>query len=349
VGGGYRVPAPSNQALVQWPGSFGQRFTVFVDTEEEFDWRARFSRDNRAVTHIAAIPAVHRRFAERGVGLTYLVDHPVAASPEAVDVLRGLIEDGRSTVGTQLHPWVNPPFDEEINETNSFVGNLSVGLEAAKLEVLTGTIEAAFGRRPIAYRAGRYGIGPATFAALARLGYRVDTSMRSAYDYSSDEGPDFTAIGNRAFHAGPILELPLTTVFTGRLRGQGVGLYNALARIPRGRGVAARLGLLSRVALTPEDMPLRDAMEAVRVAAGEGLELLNFGFHSPSVVPGHTPYVRTAEDLAAFHRWWEVVLDLLDRLGIRPASLDEVIDAAGVAAAASVVGPAGLEPATKPL
>jgi hypothetical protein len=331
VGGGYRVSAPAPETLVQWPAGFGRRFIVFVDTEEEFDWRARFSRDNRAVTHIASMPPVHRRFAERGVPLTYLVDHPVAATPAANEVLRELIADGRSAVGTQLHPWVNPPFDEEVNERNSFVGNLPESLELAKLRVLTDAIEAAFGRRPVAYRAGRYGIGPASFAALAALGYRVDTSMRSSYDYSLEEGPDFTAIGNRAYREGPILELPLTTVFTGALRGRGVRLYNALGRIPRGRGVAARLGLLSRVALTPEDMPLRDALEAVRVAAEEGPALLNFGFHSPSIVPGNTPYVRTAEDLRAFHAWWDAVLGLLDRLGIRAASLDEVIAAADAA------------------
>ena len=91
--------------------------------------------------------------------------------------------------------------------------------------------------------------------------------------------------------------------------------------------MAARLGLLSRVSLTPEDMPLSDALEAIRVAAGEGPRVLNFAFHSPSVDPGHTPYVRNAADLAAFWRWWDAVLGLLDRLGVRNASLAEVLDA----------------------
>jgi hypothetical protein len=328
MGSGYRVPPPAPEALVAWPESFGTRFLVFVDTEEEFDWRAPFSRDNRSVTHIAALPRMHRRFADAGVGLTYMVDHPVASARQAAEVIRGLLEDGRSTVGTQLHPWVNPPFDEEVNGPNSFAGNLPVELEAAKLTALTEAIETGFGFRPIAYRAGRYGIGPATFDLLARLGYRIDTSMRSAYDYSSEQGPDFNAIPNAAFRVGPILEIPFTTVFTGKRRRHGVGLYKALGRLPKGRGVAARLNLLSRVALTPEDMPLKDAIQAVKVAAGEGLPLLNFSFHSPSVEPGHAPYVRTAEDLAAFHRWWDVILDLLLRLGYHPATLAEVLAAA---------------------
>lgn len=325
---GYRVPPPAPGAQVAWLEGFGRRFLVFVDTEEEFDWRAPFSRDNRSVTHIAALPAMHRRFADRGVGLTYMVDHPVAASAEAVGIIRELLADGRSTVGTQLHPWVNPPFEEIVNGPNSFAGNLPPALETAKLQALTDAIRTGFGIRPIAYRAGRYGIGPETFGLLERLGYRIDTSMRSAYDYSSERGPDFNAIPNAPFRVGKIVELPLTTVFTGALRGQGVGLYKALGGVPKGRGFAARLGLLSRVALTPEDMPLKDAIVAVRTAAKDGLPLLNFSFHSPSVEPGHAPYVRTPEDLRAFHHWWDAILDLLGELGYQPATLAEVVDAA---------------------
>lgn len=326
---GYRAPAPHPDSFVEWPESFGTRFTVFVDTEEEFDWRLPLSRESRSVTAVRAIPEAHARFADRRVALTYLVDHPIATSPEAIEILRRAIEDGRSAIGTQLHPWVNPPFDEAVSGPNSFTANLPKPLQAAKLAELTRAIAAAFGARPLVYRAGRYGIGPDTFALLEAEGYRLDSSMRPGYDYADEAGPDFTAIPNRAFRRGGIVELPFTTVFTGHARGGGVGLYRALGRIPKGKGIAARLGLLSRVSLTPEDMPLADALEAVRVAVGEGLRVLNFAFHSPSLEPGHTPYVRDAADLAVFWRWWDEVLALLDRLGVRNASLAELLDAAG--------------------
>ena len=337
--GGVAPFRPRPGPPVAWPAAFGARFTVFVDTEEEFDWAAPLARDNRAVTATAAIPAAHRRFAARGVALAFMVDHPVASDPRATAAVAEALADGRSTVGTQLHPWVNPPYDEELTGPNSFAGNLSEALEAAKLDALTAAIEQGFGRRPLVYRAGRYGVGPATWRLLARRGYRIDTSLRARYDYGAEGGPDFSRIGNRAFLTPEgLVELPLTTVLTGRLRS--AGLYRALGRVPRGRGVAARLGLVQRVALTPEQMPLADAMEAIRVAHGEGERLLSFSFHSPSLVPGHTPYVRDAADLADFWRWWDAVLDLLGRLGVANASIDEILAA---------VGPAGLEPATKPL
>lgn len=298
-----------------------------VDTEEEFDWSAPLSRESRNVSAIGALPEGHRRFADRGVPLTYLIDHPVATDPLSIDILRDVLTDGRSAIGTQLHPWVNPPFEEALTPANSFAGNLPETLEAAKLGVLTNAIATAFGASPLVYRAGRYGIGPATVALLASRGYRIDSSMRACYDYSAEGGPDFRAVGNHAFHVGEMIELPLTTVFTGLARHGGAKLYQALGRIPKGRGLFARAGLLSRVALTPEDMPLADALEAIAVALGQGVRVLNFSFHSPSLAPGHTPYVRDAADLAVFNLWWDKVLADLDRRGVRPVSLAELIAA----------------------
>ncbi len=328
---GFSPPAPAPAALVDWPADFGTRFTIFVDTEEEFDWRAGFARDAHGTTSVAAIPTAHARFAERGVPLVYLVDYPIATDPRAIDILRGVMTDGRSVIGTQLHPWVNPPFDEALGAANSYVGNLPEAIEAAKLDALTEAITTAFGAGPIVYRAGRYGIGPNSWRLLAERGYRIDSSIRARYDYRADGGPDFASVGNDAFRCGPdgaLIELPLTTVYTGAMRRGGEPFYRALGRLPRARGVAARAGMLARVSLTPEGMPLADALEAVRVAVGEGTQLLNFAFHSPSLAPGHTPYVRDAADLARLFGWWDGVLDLLDRLGVRPTTIGDLLAAA---------------------
>ncbi|MCP8889859.1 polysaccharide deacetylase family protein [Sphingomonas faeni] len=325
----YRPPRPTDAQRVVWPDEFGTRFTVFVDVEEEFDWRAPHDPRNRATTAMAAFPDAHRRFAERGVALNCMIDHPIATDPASVAILSRVVEDGRSEIGTQLHAWVNPPFEGAATSAASYAGNLPRALEAAKLETLTSAITTAFGMAPRAYRAGRYGIGPHSFDLLAALGYRIDSSVRPGYDYSGDGGPDFSMADAGAYRDRGIVELPLTTVFTGRARRGGAGLYRALGHVPKGRGAFARARLLSRIALTPEDMPIAAALEAVAVAAGEGLRLLNLSFHSPSLAPGHTPYVRDAADLKRFHAWWTTMLDEFDRRGIRNASLDEIIAALG--------------------
>jgi hypothetical protein len=325
----HRVPPPLAHERVAWPESFGTRFIVFVDVEEEFDWRRPRARENRATTAMRAFPDAHRRFADEGVGLACMVDHPVATDRRAVAILARVLEDGRSAIGAQLHAWVTPPFDEALTPANSYPGNLPRELEAAKIDAITQVLATAFGRAPVAYRAGRYGIGPATLGLLAERGYRVDTSVRARYDYRPDGGPDFRDMGSAAFRRGGMLELPLTTVYTGLARRAGMSLYQAAGRVPHGRGALARTGLLSRVALTPEDMPIADALEAVTVAASEGERLLLFSFHSPTLAPGHTPYVRDAADLARFWSWWSDMFAHLRQLGITPTTLDEVAAAAG--------------------
>lgn len=314
---------------VRWADDFGTRFIVFVDVEEEFDWFAPLDRAHRLTTAMRAFPDAHRRFADWGVGLTCMVDYPITTDPAAVDILHAVVADGRSAIGTQLHGWVNPPHEEVVGRATSFPGNLPRALQAAKVAVLTDAIEQAFGERPVAFRAGRYGLGPDTLPLLAEAGYRLDSSVRAGYDYSVEGGPDYGGIGSAAWHAGGLIELPLTTVYTGAARRGGAGLYRALGRVPRARGLFDRVGLLSRVALTPEDMPIAAALQAAEVAVRNGLRLLTFSFHSPSLAPGHTPYVRDAADLRAFWRWWGLMLDRLERLKVRPASLAEVLAAAG--------------------
>lgn len=321
------MPPPDPACHVEWPADFGTRFTVFVDVEEEFDWTRPLDRAHRSTTAMQAFPEAHRRFADRGVALACMVDYPIATDPASVDILRRVIEDGRSSIGTQLHSWVNPPFDEIAGTGSTYPGNLPPALEAAKLDTLTHAIADAFGIAPQAYRAGRYGIGPNTPALLAERGYLIDSSVRAFYDYARDGGPDFSAVGPAAYRLGAIVELPLTTVYTGVLRRGGTPLYRALGHLPKARAIAARAGLLSRIALTPEDMPIGAAIEAVDVAIGEGIALLNFSFHSPTLAPGNTPYAPDAEGVRRFHAWWDHMLHHLDTRGVRNAALDDIIAA----------------------
>ncbi|HEX9931836.1 MAG TPA: polysaccharide deacetylase family protein [Allosphingosinicella sp.] len=336
-----RPPPPG--AYIDLPESFGRRFAIFVDTEEEFDWSKPPTRDQHGTSAAESLPKVHRRLREAGVQPAYLIDWPIASDLRCVATLRDYVEGGECAVGTQLHPWVNPPFDEELSRINSFAGNLPEALERAKLLRLTAKIEEGFGRRPIVYRAGRYGVGPNTARLLAEAGYEADASVRPLHDYSREGGPDFSGFEPRPFRVGGLVELPLTVAYTGRLRRLGRPLYGRAGRVPRARGVLARAGLLSRIALTPEGMPLAEAKEAAERLLGDGLRLFSISFHSPSVEPGHTPYVRDEADLASFYRWWDGMFDLFARHGVEPASLEEIL--AATRAAACVGAPeAGARP-----
>jgi hypothetical protein len=126
------------------------------------------------------------------------------------------------------------------------------------------------------------------------------------------------------------MELPLTTVFWGVLRQQGHLLYPALWRVPRLRGLLARAGLLERIPLTPEGVSIDEAIKGIDIAIDEGLPVLVFSFHSPSLQPGHTPYVRDEDELDALYDWWRQVFAYLQKRQIKPASIADIMAAAQV-------------------
>jgi hypothetical protein len=323
---------PPDSAALTLPDDFGCRFLIFVDTEEEFDWSRPRRRDATSTKAIAALPEAHRRFRDQGVAPTYLVDYPVANNERSVATLRPLVDAGEGTVGAQLHAWVNPPLDEEMSPANSFIGNLPRDIERAKLALLTERIRQSFGAAPTVYRAGRYGVGPNSAALLEQAGYRLDVSVRALFDYSAEGGPDFSRHPIQPWWAGPsggLLELPLTAAYTGRLHGAAPDrLHRIAGRIPLGRSLLARGGLLNRVALTPEGMPLAEALDAIRLLLDKGIRLFSLSFHSPSLEPGHTPYVRDAADLRGFWKWWSGVFALFAAQGVTPACPAELLDAA---------------------
>ena len=114
---------PPAGAEIAWPARMGRRFMLWIDTEEEFDWSQPFSRNNIGATSIHNQPLAHRVFERYGIVPSYLVDYPVATS-EFAAVLRELRRQGACEIGAQLHPWVNPPHEEEVNVRHSYPGNL---------------------------------------------------------------------------------------------------------------------------------------------------------------------------------------------------------------------------------
>lgn len=320
------LPPPSG-CEAAFPADFGRRFVVFGDAEEEFDWGAPLCRESNTTEAFAALPVATRFFGEHGVVPTYVADWPVVTNASSAAALQAMAEAGACDVGAHLHPWVNPPHQEEVTPRNSFAGSLPESLEAAKLRALTEKIAALTGRRPLAYRAGRYGVGPHTARLLQELGYRLDVSVRARFDYSNEGGPDFTLHPIRPYWVGEqLLEVPLTACLAGSL-----GRWAGLTRSEKLRGPLARSGLLNRIPLTPEGVPVAEAKEAIARLLDEGHFLFSLSFHTPTVVPGHTPYVRDAAELRDFWAWWDEIFDLFARHGVTPVRSGDIYAAATAA------------------
>lgn len=314
--------------FVKFRDGFGPRFLITVDTEEEFDWSAPLDRERHSLVTIPALRTFQSFCEELSVVPVYLIDYPIAQSPAAAEAIGDAVATGRAEVGVQLHPWVSPPFEEEVTELNSYAGNLPVELEREKFRILRETIESRFGVAPLIYRAGRYGLGPHTAEILSDHGLTIDTSVRARFDYSGSGGPNYRDHPLKPYwidRSRRLLELPLTTVFWGPLRQLGSLIYPYMWRAPAARGMLSRAGLLERIPLTPEGVTAEEAVRGIDVALDEGLPVLVLSFHSPSLAPGYTPYVRNEAELERLYDWWRTVIAHLAHRGVAPTSVADIM------------------------
>jgi hypothetical protein len=312
---------------------------VSVDTEEEFDWSGPFSATQRSVGHVARLPRLHELFERCGVRPTYLIDHPIAASSDSVRVLDRLLQRDNCEIGAHLHPWVNPPLVEEVNTRNSYLCNLPLSLQQDKIAELTRTIALAFGIPPAVFKAGRYGLDFTLVPTLGELGYSIDSSIMAYGDFTEDEGPWWERYGPAPFWltpplvrqvAGrePLLEIPCTSGFIRRPFRWWAWVRRIVRRKPwsslRLGGILWHLALLRRVVLTPEGPARPDLLRLMRALAKSRAPVLNLTLHSPSIEPGHTPYVRSEEDLEEFFDLLACMLEFaVGSLGARCLTLSE--------------------------
>jgi hypothetical protein len=310
------------------------RLVTTVDAEESFDWTQPFSRDFRDLKAIAQQALAQKIFDRYGVIPIYLATYPVATHADGYQPLLELFQSGKCEVGAQLHPWVNPPFEEALNTENSFAGNLPAPLEFDKLSILTDAIEDRFGRRPTVYRAGRYGIGLNTYNALRQLGYRIDTSIVPEQSYKLEGGPTFFGMPAWPYWATPdqtLLELPLTCAFVGMVARLNLTLARRLYENDQqnrlARGALARARLLQRIRLTPEGIRLGEAKTLVRALRRQGLSLFVLSYHSSSLQIGNTPYVRTTHQRDQLLHWLDEFYQFFfGEINGAPATTSEVYD-----------------------
>jgi len=307
---------------------------TMVDAEEAFDWSEPFSRESADVRSMRSQVLAHRVFERHGVKPLYLVTYPVATLPDGREPLCELLASGVAELGTQLHPWVCPPFVEALSERNSHVGNLPPWLELEKARRLTDAIGESFGEQPRIFRAGRFGAGPRTADVLKRLGYAADSSLVPFWPPEPREaGLERWQVG-----AAPVwldaertlLEIPVSSALVGHLAPQASGglarwMFGGSLLGGIGAGLLARGRMLERIRLTPEGITLEEAKRLARAMHAGGHRVFVLTYHSPSLEPGNTPYVRTIEERERLLDWLDGFYTFFrEELRGRPGSWREV-------------------------
>lgn len=294
----------SNRQPIDLPRDTPPQLIVVVDTEEEFDWNAKADPKQTSVQAMAHIDRAQSIFNDYGICPCYVIDFPVVSQETGTALLKSYHDAGQCEIGAHLHPWVNPPVREPITARNTYPGNLSPELERGKLMHLRNTIGDVFGRMPTAYKAGRYGFGPNTESILSELGFEVDLSVSPPIDHRADGGPDYSRYDTRPFWFGstPLLEIPTTGAFVGWAHGMARPLFNTASRLKRLKapGILSRLSAVDRLMLSPEGFSSEEHIKLTRFLIKQGVRTFTWSFHSPSVVPGNTDYVRDQAQLDRF-------------------------------------------------
>ncbi len=325
--------------------SKGVLLIVSIDTEED-NWHR--SREDVTLHNIAALGRLGRLgrlFQRLGVRATYFTTYQVAIQDGAVETLREVCSDGSAEIGAHLHPWNTPPLAEAFVPRNSMLKNLPAELQLAKLRRLTAALEEAFEVTPRAFRAGRYGLGRETVGALLSCGYCVDSSVSPFMNLERvDDGPTFVGAPLDVYRLapdrdvrcptpdGPVLEVPLSYGYS---RGPFT-LWDPVRRLLEAAplrwfhlaGIAARLGVVQRISLSPELASVPDMLTLSRRLLEHGVRHLHVSWHSPSLKPGLSPFAPTAADVERLYASVEAYVEGLSQ--ITPVTFATVSEAAAV-------------------
>jgi hypothetical protein len=310
------------------PRPEGVLLVVSIDTEED-NWDR--SRHDVRLENIGALPRMAAFFDRFGVRPTYFTTYQVAIDPGAAAVMREVGCDGRGEIGAHLHPWNTPPLTEAFEPRNSMLKNLPADLQLEKIQALTAALTEAFGFSPTVFRTGRYGIGRDTVGALLRCGYRVDSSVSPFVSLKRmDDGPSFVgapmvpyrlAAGRDVREPAPdgeLVEIPLSYGFN---RGP-FRVWDPARRLLEARplrwfrlaGLAERTGLIRRLTLCPELASAEDMLTLSRRLLEHGVRHLHLTWHSPSFMPGLSPFAATVRDVERLYASIETYFEGLSRL-----------------------------------
>lgn len=288
------------------------KLVVTIDTEED-NW-TRYSATDNPVENIEELIPLQKIFDRYGVRPTYLISYPVATSTRAVDVLKRFLDLGKCEIGMHCHPWNTPPFDPAapIKEFETMLCNLDPRIQSEKLAVLHSSIRHGFGAAPMSFRAGRWGLGPATVAALHALRLLVDSSVTPYISWKAYQGPDYSDFSPELFwlRAGnasendQLLEIPASVGFlqSNYATCHKVSTFTSHAMLRRLHlpGILQRLGVVNKVWLSPEYTDAVSMITLARCLYKNGYPLLNLTFHSTSLRIAAGPFVKNVQQKQEF-------------------------------------------------
>lgn len=295
---------------------------ITIDTEDD-EW-SDYTIKRPSVKNIEMLPVIQDIFDKYAAIPTYLINYPVATNENSIQLLKKYFNQGKCDIGTHCHPWNTPPFQEVPNDFNSFMCNLPGGLIEEKMNNLHQEIIKNFDLHPVCFRAGRWGLGAEIAKIMRGLNYKIDTSMTPFCDWTEYNGPIFKLLHNDAFGFNEkgnlcpkayncryckmlstcILQVPPTIGFLQSSFHLCNRLHTMLQGEPHSKlhllGLFDKLRILNYRWLSPETTNSADMISLSKIMIQKGCRFLNMFFHSTSLSPGKSPFVRDKAELQIF-------------------------------------------------
>lgn len=316
------------------------KLLITIDTEEDDAWAGRPEVTTENVTFCARFQELCDRYS---LPPTWLCTEPVLRDPRLAQALGPAVVAGRAEIGVHLHPWNCPPFPGGARpdpKEQFYATEIPEDEFRAKMERAVAAADAAFGLRPLSYRAGRWGFDGRQIRPLLDLGIRVDCSVTPHISWQQQRGmrngkggPDFRGaprvpywldpLDVRRPGDSPMLELPLTVMFTGgpfRAVAPAWGLLDRIRYTPPGR-VLHRIGWTARPFRAKHDTPFHELAAMTAQAEHLGLPYVMLMFHSSELMPGGSPYNPTPESIEALYALFERLFDHFRARGIEGSTV----------------------------
>jgi hypothetical protein len=312
------------------------RFIITIDTEED-QWSSYKFRDP-TVNNVERLPQIQKVFHKHRVKPTYLVNYLVAADKRASAVIKELSQENGVEIGSHCHPWNTPPLRLADKKGETILCNLPRKHQYEKLHSVETAIKSNINVKPVSFRAGRWGFSHKVAHNLLELDYEIDTSITPMVDWTFCGGPNYSMFTNEPFRYFPtpksrsksnkyLLEVPATIGFNRRYYRLGVVTNRTLMtkplRIFKLKGLLHRARIFQTVWLSPEQSSFKQIKNLLKVCKYHKLKCVNLSFHSSSLVPGSTPFVRNQKDFTAFVDRIDRILSFVNSEKLKPSNLKE--------------------------
>jgi len=279
------------------------RFIITVDTEADNQWKGS---SEITLNNLATLPRFQDLCQKYGFVPTYLVTYEVAANESAVNMLKKWQNEGLAEIGAHLHPWTNPPYEnEQDKQIQRFPSYLPKKVLANKLKSLTEKISSSFGRVPTSFRAGRWGFNGEVLKQIESLGYLVDCSVTPKIDWRRLGGPNFKrapVVPYNPLHEdvrmegeSKVLELPMTILTIGIFRKKWLRIFPASTK--------------------------EDWVSIYARAKKLKLPYLQFMIHSSELMEGGSPVSKTKERTEHVWEQLEIMFAYFKRKDLKPETL----------------------------